>query len=100
MIEQKRIVAILAEAFEGIDGAIANTEKNLPRFKTSQKIADSTKGDRIYQVDMQTGAKSYINQYPISDQRLSATFSDRWLGNLTSVTSRLKVAQIQESFTK
>ena len=27
--EQKRIVAILDEAFEGIDGAIANTEKNL-----------------------------------------------------------------------
>ena len=27
--EQKRIVAILDEAFEGIDTAIANTEKNL-----------------------------------------------------------------------
>jgi type I restriction enzyme S subunit len=27
--EQKRIVAILDEAFEGIDGAIANTERNL-----------------------------------------------------------------------
>ncbi|MDY7051821.1 restriction endonuclease subunit S [Limnospira fusiformis] len=29
IIEQKRIVAILDEAFEGIDRAIANTEKNL-----------------------------------------------------------------------
>lgn len=29
LVEQKRIVAILDEAFEGIDAAIANTEKNL-----------------------------------------------------------------------
>ena len=29
LADQKRIVAILDEAFEGIDGAIANTEKNL-----------------------------------------------------------------------
>ena len=47
--EQKRIVAILAEAFEGIDRAIANTEKNLANarelFKSYLNAIFTQKGD-------------------------------------------------------
>jgi type I restriction enzyme S subunit len=48
--EQKRIVAILDEAFEGIDRAIANTEKNLANsrelFESYLYIIFTQKGDR------------------------------------------------------
>ncbi|MBE9111811.1 restriction endonuclease subunit S [Nodosilinea sp. LEGE 07298] len=47
--EQKRIVAILDEAFEGIDGAIANTEKNLANthelFESYLNVIFTRKGD-------------------------------------------------------
>lgn len=48
--EQKRIVAILDEAFEGIDRAIANTEKNLANsrelFESYLNTIFTQKGDR------------------------------------------------------
>ncbi len=48
--EQKRIVAILDEAFEGIDRAIANTEKNLANsrelFESYLNAIFTQKGDR------------------------------------------------------
>lgn len=47
--EQKRIVAILDEAFEGIDGAIANTKKNLSNarelFESYLNAIFTRKGD-------------------------------------------------------
>jgi type I restriction enzyme S subunit len=47
--EQKQIVAILDEAFEGIDGAIANTEKNLANarelFESYLNAIFTRKGD-------------------------------------------------------
>jgi type I restriction enzyme S subunit len=47
--EQKRIVAILDEAFEGIDRAIANTEKNLANsrelFESYLNAISTQKGD-------------------------------------------------------
>jgi type I restriction enzyme S subunit len=47
--EQKRIVAILDEAFEGIDRAIANTEKNLANsrelFESYLNAIFTQKGD-------------------------------------------------------
>ncbi len=47
--EQKQIVAILDEAFEGIDGAIANTEKNLANarelFESYLNVIFTRKGD-------------------------------------------------------
>ena len=35
--------------------------------KLETRFAYSTNGDRIYQVDMHTGAEGYINQYPTTD---------------------------------
>lgn len=52
--EQKRIVAILDEAFEGIDRAIANTEKNLANsrelFESYLNAIFTQKGDRWKEV--------------------------------------------------
>jgi type I restriction enzyme S subunit len=52
--EQKRIVAILDEAFEGIDRAIANTEKNLANarelFESYLNAIFTQKGDRWEEV--------------------------------------------------
>lgn len=52
--EQKRIVAILDEAFEGIDRAIANTEKNLTNsrelFESYLNAIFTQKGDRWKEV--------------------------------------------------
>ncbi len=49
LAEQKRIVAILDEAFEGIEGAIANTEKNLTNarelFESYLNAIFARKGD-------------------------------------------------------
>jgi len=49
LLEQKRIVAILDEAFEGIDRAIANTEKNLANsrelFESYLNAIFTQKGD-------------------------------------------------------
>lgn len=50
IVEQKRIVAILDEAFEGIDRAIANTEKNLANsrelFESYLNAIFTQKGNR------------------------------------------------------
>ncbi len=54
LAEQKRIVAILDEAFEGIDRAIANTEKNLANsrelFESYLNAIFTQKGDRWKEV--------------------------------------------------
>src|SRR4028118_1271190 len=44
--------------------------------KLQTRFAYSTNGDRIYQVDMHTGAEGYINQYPTRAQLWEATFSE------------------------
>lgn len=45
LAEQKRIVAILDETFEGIDKAIANTKKNLAN---ARELFEQTVADRIF----------------------------------------------------
>ena len=55
---------------EGLGQAKKYAEKLEARF------AYSTNGDRIYQVDMVTGAEGYITEYPTPDQLWSATFSE------------------------
>jgi type I restriction enzyme R subunit len=54
---------------EGLGQAKRYAEKLETRF------AYSTNGDRIYQVDMLTGAESYISQYPTPDDLWAATFT-------------------------
>jgi type I restriction enzyme R subunit len=44
--------------------------------KLQTRFAYSTNGDRIYQVDMHTGAEGYINQYATHAQLWEATFSE------------------------
>jgi type I restriction enzyme S subunit len=57
--EQRRIVAILDEAFEGIDGAIANTKKNLANahelFESYLNSLDAEKRSLGDLVDIRTG---------------------------------------------
>lgn len=55
---------------EGVGQAKKYAEKLEARF------AYSTNGDRIYQIDMRTGAESYISQYPSPDELWNATFSE------------------------
>lgn len=43
--------------------------------KLETQFAYSTNGDRIYQIDMRTGAEGYISQYPSPDELWNATFS-------------------------
>jgi type I restriction enzyme S subunit len=71
--EQKRIVAILDEAFEGIDSAIANTEKNLANsrelFENYLQNLDAEKESLGNLVDIRTGkldanAATEDGQYP------------------------------------
>ena len=71
--EQKRIVAILDEAFEGIDSAIANTEKNLTNsrelFENYLQNLDAEKESLGNLVDIRTGkldanAATEDGQYP------------------------------------
>ena len=54
---------------EGLGQAKKYAEKLQVRF------AYSTNGDRIYQVDMHTGAEGYISAYPSPDQLWDATFT-------------------------
>lgn len=78
--EQKRIVAILDEAFEGIDRAIANTEKNLANFcelfesyrnsilnQENKQWEETTLGAEI---DLMTGFPFKSNRYTDSDQSI------------------------------
>nr|WP_202924849.1 type I restriction endonuclease subunit R [Myxacorys almedinensis] len=44
--------------------------------KLEARFAYSTNGDRIYQIDMRTGAESYVSQYPSPDELWNATFSE------------------------
>ena len=55
---------------EGLGQAKRYAEKLQVRF------AYSTNGDRIYQVDMLTGAEGYINAYPSPDQLWNTIFSE------------------------
>lgn len=79
--EQKRIVAILDEAFEGIDRAIANTEKNLANAREllHQSIFDGydTKGWQSTQVvELLPSKKGYIRTGPFGSQLLHSEFVD------------------------
>ncbi len=73
LADQKRIVAILDEAFEGIDGAIANTEKNLANarelFESCLSSLDAEKRSLGDLVNIRTGklnanAATEGGQYP------------------------------------
>ncbi|AFZ15751.1 Type I site-specific deoxyribonuclease (plasmid) [Crinalium epipsammum PCC 9333] len=66
---------------EGLGQAKKYAEKLQTRF------AYSTNGDRIYQVDMHTGAEGYINQYPTPDQLWNTTFSqaNQWRDNFAAI---------------
>ena len=44
--------------------------------KLETRFAYSTNGDSIYQIDMRSGAESYITQYPSPAQLWEATFSE------------------------
>ncbi len=100
--EQKRIVAILDEAFEGIDRAIANTEKNLTNsrelfesylnaiftqkgdgwvekklgdiatFRNGLNFTKSSKGESIKIV----GVKDFQNHFWIQEEQLDAVTID------------------------
>lgn len=76
--EQKRIVAILDEAFEGIDRAIANTEKNLANsrelFESYLNAIFTQKGDgweekTLKQVSIQFG-RGKSRHRPRNDKKL------------------------------
>ncbi len=54
---------------EGVGQAKKYAEKLETRFTYS------TNGDGIYQIDMRTGAETYISHYPSPDQLWNATFS-------------------------
>jgi type I restriction enzyme, S subunit len=78
--EQKRIVAILDEVFEGIDRAIANTEKNLinarelfESYRNSildQRCREWEETTLGAEIDLMTGFPFKSNQYTESDQSI------------------------------
>jgi type I restriction enzyme S subunit len=78
--EQKQIVAILDEAFEGIDKAIANAEKNLANARElfeSYRNSILTQENRQWQetklgaeIDLMTGFPFKSNRYTDSDQSI------------------------------
>lgn len=78
--EQKRIVAILDEAFEGIDRAIANTEKNLVNarelfesYRNSLLTQDNKQWEETTlgaEIDLMTGFPFKSNGYTDSDQSI------------------------------
>ncbi|NJL19601.1 MAG: DEAD/DEAH box helicase family protein [Leptolyngbyaceae cyanobacterium SM1_3_5] len=55
--------------------------------KLQARFAYSTNGDRIYQIDMRTGAEGYISQYPSPNQLWDATFSaeNQWRDRFADV---------------
>ena len=80
LLEQKRIVAILDETFEGIDRAIANTEKN---FANSRELFESYRNSILIQenrlweettlgaeIDLMTGFPFKSNKYTDSAQSI------------------------------
>ena len=73
IVDQKRIVAILDEAFEGIDVAIANTEKNLANarelFESYLNAIFTRKGDDCKEVEL--GSLS---------ERITKGSSPKWQG--------------------
>ena len=56
---------------EGVGQAKNYAEKLQTRF------AYSTNGDRIYQIDMQTGTEGYVNNYPSPDELWAMTYSQQ-----------------------
>ena len=78
--EQKRIVEILDEAFEGIDRTIANTKKNLANARElfeSYRNSTLTQKDTEWkettlgaEIDLMTGFPFKSNQYTESDQSI------------------------------
>lgn len=81
--DQKRIVAILDEAFEGIDTAIANTERNLANARALFESAVNTKvfsaavqADWATTVvsDVAAGKKGAIRTGPFGSQLLHSEF--------------------------
>lgn len=55
--------------------------------KLETRFAYSTNGIGIYQVDMDTGAEGYINQYPTPDELWNATFSEanQWRNRFAAI---------------
>jgi len=78
--EQKRIVTILDDVFEGIDRAIANTEKNLANARElfeSYRNSILTQQNRLWEettlgaeIDLMTGFPFKSNRYTDSDQSI------------------------------
>lgn len=66
---------------EGVGQAKAYAQKLQARF------AYSTNGQRIYQIDMQTGKEGYIEQYPTPDELWAKTFAvpNEWRDRFSSV---------------
>jgi len=56
---------------EGVGQAKNYAEKLQTRF------AYSTNGDRIYQIDMETGTEGYVNNYPSPDELWAMTYSQQ-----------------------
>ena len=80
LLEQKRIVAILDKAFEGIDRAIANTEKNLANarelfesYRNSLLTQDNEQWEKTTlgaEIDLMTGFPFKSNGYTDSDPNI------------------------------
>ena len=80
IIEQKRIASIVDEAFEGIDRAIVNTEKNLTNARElfesylnavfTQKGKDWEETSLGDEIELMTGFPFKSNQYTDSDESI------------------------------
>ena len=53
---------------------VGQAKKYAERLQT--RFTYSTNGDGIYQIDMRTGAESYVSHYPSPDELWAATFSE------------------------
>ncbi len=91
LVEQKRIVAILDEAFEGIDRAIANTEKNLANARElfvsilcTTIFGDSDQGNwpLTTVADVALAKKGSIRTGPFGSQLLHSEFVDEGIAVL------------------
>jgi type I restriction enzyme S subunit len=89
--EQKRIVAILDEAFEGIDQAIANTEKNIANARElleqiiATRIFSATRQlewKRTTVADVALDEKGSIRTGPFGSQLLHSEFVDEGIAVL------------------